>query len=1254
MSSSSQESLNDVQKELLSELSTLDRVSHKLAMTEAGLPLQKVLNLLLPRLLRRIGLNNSKSAEFSRDFGGSSELEKSIQRSFDDIHQKVVEILSHILKRCKADQSCQLPCDSILELLYNKECQSAINPDQVNPFSLNLSITFLTIGLPRCPANELKIIFSALLSVLGVYYNEKSISSASRKMQLYQISHLVLRCIEGIMRSRKMTRYSSISDSTPSSIVIPTEKNEIDVSDFLLQAKALCKGNENVSVAIYDLLLDVLLYQTINTSDKSDLPPAGLSQFGKERLLSGNSIIAQNWKLEQAKGSALKDLKYLILEFVAPCRYDAFDITGMIRESSDNPLVASRVVSLLLVANGDQHMDVADRALSYLKAYMDSRKNIRFDSQHDQRNRNESITNIMLGDPILLLSELMTLTLGDIVATRAMMLIPKCENIRTRRLKLGLETLHFDRTVAMSMNRRMISEKNAATILRFIAIYIFEEIPSVFSTGNFVRTHLEDDSNFIAESSYSASIAFTLVVMCSNKFAGSGNSLSGMSITSSIGNISVDSMKLLNLACIRVVALFDAFYNSMKKNSKLSTSLVQLENLLSKAFINACNIVSVASSKGSGNTLDSIGIEARDHGYGIICTISRSSLFYHNKHIILNCGEIPKCDIQSIPIKTATLLFGCVTNETDRLRPRAVAALDSLLGSYMSLLSHDYIETIQNDSKIANPWLDDSLQKSDKGQSSINLEKLAKSLALLLWNASRSTQAKTCRHVAARWTVSLLKKLDILSASHLLCFLSGDADVATSTVALDGLGLTNQLGLEIKIDSSKCFPDFGTFIRTVVADSAKSSGGIWCPTLNDFTASGKAASLRFAQLCLLNDMYVCDEDAIIVFIQALSKILDVSEGNDYSKQDMYILIDEAAICFSSLLNNSSSARHSIITEESCSSLSLQRLPKLALMSSSSKARRYLAESLGHILEDNVMWSTQSEAKVDFWIDRTQVEDILTACFSVIRAVDSPSASVKELHGAIYVASTAIRALRFYACNLETNRLREALRKASRLLEFIVRGTLHTNEVIANACSSGLFIAYQYNQADAPILPKSLTNGTFAVLSTLCTAMKKFGIGNDADPARVACLIEAAGNVLAASTVYQEDTTYVENDIGRVRLECVYTLFDLLGSISNRKDPELSLAIGAALAMYADAYSPEGCKWSSPQSITQEIFCQEYANELPPHEQVLYIVLKREIMNSSPHKRTSCAPVLRKFDMFHHSITFLHYTNIPTYSCSCWR
>ena len=41
--------------ELTTELSSLNRVSHRLAMTDAGSQLQRVLNLLLPRLLLRIG-----------------------------------------------------------------------------------------------------------------------------------------------------------------------------------------------------------------------------------------------------------------------------------------------------------------------------------------------------------------------------------------------------------------------------------------------------------------------------------------------------------------------------------------------------------------------------------------------------------------------------------------------------------------------------------------------------------------------------------------------------------------------------------------------------------------------------------------------------------------------------------------------------------------------------------------------------------------------------------------------------------------------------------------------------------------------------------------------------------------------------------------------------------------------------------------------------------------------------------------------
>ena len=56
----SSKSLQELHKEVSTELSTLGRVSHRLAMTNAGPQLQKVLNLLLPRLLRRIGSNHAE------------------------------------------------------------------------------------------------------------------------------------------------------------------------------------------------------------------------------------------------------------------------------------------------------------------------------------------------------------------------------------------------------------------------------------------------------------------------------------------------------------------------------------------------------------------------------------------------------------------------------------------------------------------------------------------------------------------------------------------------------------------------------------------------------------------------------------------------------------------------------------------------------------------------------------------------------------------------------------------------------------------------------------------------------------------------------------------------------------------------------------------------------------------------------------------------------------------------------------------
>ena len=57
--------LAELQKSATSDLAQLGRVSHRLAMTDDGPQLEKVLNLLLPRLLSRIGTNHKRTVELS-------------------------------------------------------------------------------------------------------------------------------------------------------------------------------------------------------------------------------------------------------------------------------------------------------------------------------------------------------------------------------------------------------------------------------------------------------------------------------------------------------------------------------------------------------------------------------------------------------------------------------------------------------------------------------------------------------------------------------------------------------------------------------------------------------------------------------------------------------------------------------------------------------------------------------------------------------------------------------------------------------------------------------------------------------------------------------------------------------------------------------------------------------------------------------------------------------------------------------------
>ena len=72
-------------------------------------------------------------------------------------------------------------------------------------------------------------------------------------------------------------------------------------------ARQLCHKNPPISATLHDLLLDVLCYQT--QPPNTHIPPPGLSQLGKDRLLSGTSTLEKTWMAKYANLGRLRDLK---------------------------------------------------------------------------------------------------------------------------------------------------------------------------------------------------------------------------------------------------------------------------------------------------------------------------------------------------------------------------------------------------------------------------------------------------------------------------------------------------------------------------------------------------------------------------------------------------------------------------------------------------------------------------------------------------------------------------------------------------------------------------------------------------------------------------------------------------------------------------------------------------------------------------------------------------------------------------------
>eukprot|EP00978_Attheya_sp_CCMP212_P004710 scaffold10348_cov54-Attheya_sp.AAC.3 len=1122
--------------------------------------------------------------------------------------------------------------------------------------------------------------------------NISCLQSASKKAQMNQIGHLLLRALETVVvktYENPTTAHASLSST------VKTSSSELMAGDDLVRAatfepnsyieavRMVCHSDTVAGAAVYDLLLDVLLYQPTSPSANSNstaMPPQGLSQIGQERLVSGASTTSKNWAAEFAPRARLAEIKMGILDVVAPCRRWAFFAgptgngdTAINNARDSNALGTARTVALLLATTGDSHPDVAERASSYLRAHMDSMRNIT-STKDEKPSSDNTATNgdagtslsPLFGDVISLTCGLLGLVLGDTVANMAIKKYQDDKEDIQVSLGTGWPTVTNDsplRMVALSTKRRMVTTKSCAAILNFVSSKLLDDIPRIFSSSRIA------DKATMSSPELSACRVGALAIVAANSQLSTPDQTSSTYLTNSRGSPRVAAARVLNSVCVRLTSMYDAMVQS-NNDSHDSATIIRLHDLLSRALAIACSNLASASSPHSITTGNKANIDARDSCYGVICTLARSRIALAPSGMVFNCGGSPSTVAsitstassnmpQIVSIATAALLFGCASNEEEMLKPRSVAALDALLGAYCKVYARQQvdlksdetmIESSGSNELVQNPWAQQSTTNTEQVKNvkstGANFDGVSRALFPLLWSSAQSHQPKASRLAAARWSNELMKSLDLSNACHLLCFLCGDTDVTTSMVARDGLGLSAHLGEEDTItsnDSETSLPDFNDLVSVLFEEEDAKAKPVssWRPTFHDFSPSGRSAALRFGLTCLLSDLYGGEDNAVDAYVRALSETLQQYDGGRGSQlgREAIDLLDECCICLAGCLSTSQFARSKVVNESS--KFGLATMTSLAISSTSSKARRYLAESAGYLYEDWSLWvdgdSQQSVFDFSAWVSRCGIEQTMSLCASKLTEMQTNLFMAGEVHGAAFLGSTCVRAFRL-ASLFETTSQEDCgsiplcWNHAASILSALGRGCLHTDEAIGNACAKGISISFSYTGNDAPILDQRLYAGTASSLNELNAALRRYGNGDHTDPTRVSSLAEAVGVALAASTSgagHKNDSDSKDStlDLGPTRLLCVDSLFALLGSSSFRKDNEISLTVGEALVRYADAYSPKGALWTRPKEGLPTSFDESYATELPPHAHVLYVLLEKEIKTSSPHKRTACAPVL---------------------------
>ena len=1058
---------NVTAKDLQADVSSLARVSHRLAMIDNVEQFETVVGKLLPKLLTRMGRNH----HLQQQLQNNQQQQQDLKPWLEQIQTKLMEIFSHILKRTKERSSSNnnniknsmtadmlslsspssnnnhiaarrepLPCLSILELLVQqrKEEEAKNNGDgssnasyyyyrvqsDVDPLTKNLSLTFLTVGVPQCP--DTAPLVPGLL--LCLHYERQ-------RQQQQQQQGRVATTSPAATTLTLLLLQSLVTLSTQPAAMTSSQDDDDD-DDKLEPIRCFLYQRPECAAVLYELVLDVLLWTaspimtatttttsgvpsssstTTTATSTSSLPPPGLSQQGQERLKQAISASLGTNKMMMMGA----ETKIALLELIAPARKAIFlggkkkskeldddnnsnkNGTTTTRIPRDN---LARTLVLLLVAKGVAA--TSERAQTYWQVYLQSNNHSKTLSStstttSNTRERNQNSNNsssiqqqqhkqrrqkrvddgqaltLVVEDLIL---ELLSLTLGqgqaeEILskakgkteastrgntimaieqgtATTALSEEEEKEESKVISCALPLhcnfdnnndntvQTRDDDPSIWASKRRAVAFTPTATTIWTALALQV---LPLVNNTPQSATT----------TTTFSIMVISQMVAFLAQKYL-SSTSAHGPSSVMSIQQAKpylalAQVLQAVTVQLCKTTTTTSATTTEETTNATTACATQdQVETLKAQFMQVVCHIfkrqvatASISSSSsssssfttGSGIIMNSEGSWAvREECYSIICHLFRSSSSKATRTTTTNSLGI-------VSMETATLLFACAAKEHERLRPRAVAALDTLLEAFSRIYTKtkkkvqeqtDHNNSLKLDQEstrlggepmgamdveMVNPWstttvnsnttnnnitteITSSLGTNAVDDSTQDRTSLAKSLVPLLWNAAQPHQPKASRVAAARWATELLKKteLDLVKGCHLLCLLVGDPDVTAASIANQGLfdgegelwhldddGLPSGLCTKTSNDKEdddddtaiNSLPEFAIFVDMVFDEKLPVGTETRVQRYTEFSFLGKAAALRYGLHCLLVDIYGGDDAAVARYLLALMTTLEL-------------------------------------------------------------------------------------------------------------------------------------------------------------------------------------------------------------------------------------------------------------------------------------------------------------------------------------------------------------------------------------------